>query len=332
MEHLHPPSLVRQLAESWPPAGWRDCHVLVALSGGADSVALLRGLLDLAGQTPGAGGVLAAHFNHRLRPGEADDDAVWVSRLCAELGVRLTLGRADEPGSLDSEAEAREARYAFLAQTAESAGARYVATAHTADDQVETVLMRVLRGSGIAGLAGIPFARPLTPAVTLVRPLLSTRREVVESYLASLAQPFRTDSTNFRSQFTRNWIRRELLPLVRERLPGDVDAAVLRLAQQAGEWSAALDELVEGLTADGMETTSEQIVLDRRTLASQPAIVVQEACRRAWREAGWPEQAMGMEAWRRLAAAIAADEFAAFLLPGSVEVRQEEGDVVLRRA
>ena len=143
-------------------------HVLAAVSGGADSVVLLH-LLRFAGDELGIT-VSAAHFDHAMRPGSAPD-AEWVAGLCAAWGVPLVRRRADR--ALRSEAEAREARYAFLAGARGRVEADWIATAHHADDQAETVLFRALRGTGVAGLAGIA---PVDAARRLVRPLLPFRR------------------------------------------------------------------------------------------------------------------------------------------------------------
>ncbi|MGI9456616.1 MAG: ATP-binding protein, partial [Aeoliella sp.] len=193
------------------------------------------------------------------------------------------------------------------------------------------VLMRVLRGSGIGGLAGIPFSRALTPTATLVRPLLAIRREAIEAYLVELNQDYRSDSTNTQTNFTRNWVRGDLLPLVRDRLTGDVDQALLRLADQAGDWREALDQLVDRFTDGTIEVTPEQVTFDGVKFSRLPKIIVQEACRRAWRNAGWPEQAMGRVEWKRLAAAIVSEAIVPFVLPGNIRVRRDGASVVLSR-
>ncbi|MCE9526209.1 MAG: tRNA lysidine(34) synthetase TilS, partial [Planctomycetales bacterium] len=126
-----------KLAAAFPPASWQDVTVLVAVSGGADSVALLRGLLELKGSS-GEGRLIAAHFNHHLRGIESDTDEVFVRDLANELNIPLQVGSSDAPtGSMGDgiEAAARAARYEFLTEAAKRVGARYVVTAHTADDQ-----------------------------------------------------------------------------------------------------------------------------------------------------------------------------------------------------
>jgi len=320
-------SVVNSIAQAWPHAAWRDCHVLVALSGGADSVALLRGLHAIRASSPGNGKICAAHFNHGLRGVEAQQDAAWVKELCETLEIPLTVGHASS--AIASEESARDGRYEFLTATAHSLGARFLATAHTADDQVETVLMRVLRGSGIDGLAGIPATRPASESVSLARPLLRVRRAEVEAYLAEIGQPYRTDRTNAESLYTRNWFRNELLPLLRDRLGGDVDGAVLRLADQAGEWRTAIEELVSPLLECAFATENNQtLAIDPRPLAGLPSILVRQACRHAWRSLGWPEQQMSQHEWLRLAASLAGP-CDAFVLPGGVDVRWVGDKLVL---
>ncbi|MEN6451126.1 MAG: tRNA lysidine(34) synthetase TilS, partial [Thermoguttaceae bacterium] len=201
-----------KLYEAWPPAQWTELTVVVAVSGGCDSVALLRAMVAL--KTGGAGRLIAAHLNHQLRP-DAHADERFVVELCGRLGVPCDVGRVDVGASARGgegvEAAARRARYRFLEETAGRRGARFVATAHTADDQAETVLHRIIRGTGLRGLAGMSRTRPLGHA-TLIRPLLGVRHAELLAYLESLGQPFREDSSNLDLHFTRNKIRRALLP------------------------------------------------------------------------------------------------------------------------
>jgi tRNA(Ile)-lysidine synthase len=241
---LHP--LESKLAEAWPPAQWADVTVLVALSGGADSVALLRAMAAL--KRGGAGRLCAAHLNHQLRT-DAEEDEQFVVELCGRLGVtcevgRVAVDRLAAESSVGIESAARTARYRFLEQAAGRLGARFVVTAHTADDQAETVLHRILRGTGIRGLAGMARARPLGHA-TLIRPLLGVRRAELRVYLDDLAQPHRRDSSNLDLRFTRNRIRRRLLPRLQRQFNPDAVEALLRLGNLAGEVQAVIDGLVD---------------------------------------------------------------------------------------
>ncbi|MCO6043524.1 tRNA lysidine(34) synthetase TilS [Aeoliella sp. ICT_H6.2] len=328
--------LTSAIENAWPSSTWRACHVVVAVSGGADSVAMLRALVRIHQQTRGKGQLTVAHFNHRTRAAASDDDAQWVAELARKLNLDAVVDQARAAGSLIAEEQARRARYEFLRSVAEQRGARFITTAHTQDDQVETVLMRALRGSGIDGLTGIPVVRPLGPAVTLVRPLLSISRAEVESYLERLGQDYRHDASNLQSHYTRNWVRRDLLPQIRDRLPGDPDAALLRLSEQASQWRDAIEQIAVRLAARAVQYGAGQpaptVRIDTPQLADEPAIVIQQVARTAWRQAGWGEQAMGMTEWQRLAAAVVDDSASTFVLPGSISVRRQGTDLVLERS
>jgi tRNA(Ile)-lysidine synthase len=191
-------------------------RVAVAVSGGADSVALLRVLLEL--QTEQGIVIVVAHFNHQLRRDDSDADERFVAGLAHEHDLQFFAGRADVrlhslARKLSLEHAARDLRYRWLHELAGEQGLNAIATGHTLDDQAETVLMKFLRGAGTRGLAGI---RPtmMLDDVPVVRPLLETSRLEIEHYLHSVEQPWREDHTNRDTHFTRNRIRHELLPLL----------------------------------------------------------------------------------------------------------------------
>ncbi|TWT33642.1 tRNA(Ile)-lysidine synthase [Posidoniimonas corsicana] len=325
------PFLAAQVADDWPPAAWRDTHVLAAVSGGADSVAMLRALHFLKQQSGGRGQLMVAHFDHRLRGGASTADAEWVGRLADSLNLPFHLGEAAGQ-SLASEQQARDARYRWLTDTAHQVGTRYVATGHTADDQTETILHRLLRGSGLAGLAGIPSSRPLSEVCEVVRPLLSVSRAQVESFLGDLGQDFCTDATNEHADFTRNRLRNEVLPLLREQFGPSVDDAIRRAGEQASEAQAIVRSLAEDLALAAAEVTRvNRIELQPSPFHCQPPLIAREACKLAWRAAGWPEQAMGADEWRRLLALLSTPDAAAIQLPGGVDARWVGDRVELRR-
>ncbi len=192
-------------------------HVLVALSGGPDSVALLRVLLALRGELDLQLG--AAHLNHVLRGTPAHEDQDFVSELCRQLDVPLSCRKLDAgslagPGNLED--KLRRLRYAFLLE--EAARERAVlATGHTLDDQVETFLLRSARGAGLRGLGGIR-PRRRQRGVNIVRPLLDCTRTQVLEYLQELNQGYRLDETNLDAKLDRNWVRLQLLPGLERRL------------------------------------------------------------------------------------------------------------------
>jgi tRNA(Ile)-lysidine synthase len=189
-------------------------RIAVAISGGADSVALVRILLVLRSEF---GVVLSvAHFNHRIRGADADADEQFVKALAEKFQLECHCGNADVPAystehKLSLETAAREVRQRWFGELVQQGKADKVATAHTLDDQAETVLMRILRGAGGRGLAGIA---PRRQEKNLIRPLLAITRPEIEEYLRGLKQSWREDATNHNLHHTRNRIRHELLPLL----------------------------------------------------------------------------------------------------------------------
>ena len=198
-------------------------RVVCALSGGADSVALLFGMYLLREKL----GVelSAAHFNHHLRGAESEADEAFVRELCARYDIPLTVGGAwVQPGKKGLEAAAREARYGFLRGLPGK-----IATAHTADDNAETVLMHLLRGTGLKGLGGIA---PVNGKI--IRPMLNITRQEVEGFLEEYHLPHREDSSNAGDEFLRNRIRHHVMPLLRAENPGvslSLSATARRLRQ-----------------------------------------------------------------------------------------------------
>jgi len=222
-------------------------RVAVALSGGADSVALLRVLLELRAEL---GIVLAvAHFNHQLRGAESDADEAFVSDLACETGLEFFVGRADVrqhacASKLSVEAAGRELRYEWLGRLACQQRFDSVATAHTLDDQAETVLLKFLRGAGTRGLAGIyPEMFRGADQIRMVRPMLCVTRHEVESYLSSLGQGWREDESNLDHRFARNRARHELLPL----LEREYNPNVCRVLSDTAELARAEEEYWQAL-------------------------------------------------------------------------------------
>lgn len=180
-------------------------RVLCAVSGGADSMYLLCRMLEMAPERGFT--VLCAHFDHGMRGAESARDAQFVADFCAARGVPFLLGKGAVTGG---EAEARQARYAFLQTCAAENGCRWIATAHTADDHAETLLLQLARGTGLRGLGGIAPARG-----NLLRPMLDVTRSEVEAYLAERGIPHVEDSSNASDDYARNRIRRDAMPALR---------------------------------------------------------------------------------------------------------------------
>jgi tRNA(Ile)-lysidine synthase len=336
----------QQLIRAWPPPVWREVTVLVAVSGGPDSVALLRGLAAV--REAGSGQLVAAHFNHGVRGDQALADEAFVVDLCRRLQIPCERGQAEwEPAAraaadalaappnpetpgqrvftARSEAALRRARYRFLRETARRVGARYVATGHTADDQAETVLQRIVRGTGIAGLAGIRPHRQLVPGVALVRPLLDITRRQVQDYLDALGQHAREDSSNADRRYTRNRMRHELLPHLAAHYNANVVGALTRLAALAGDVQAVVARTLEDLQVRCVQSRSPgQVTIDCQPLAAVPRYLTRELLIAIWRQQGWPLQAMGYERWEELADLAGAPPIGprAKMFPGAIAARR----------
>ncbi len=217
--------------------------VLVALSGGADSVALLNLLNTLRGEFNIS--LAVAHLNHSIRGGEGDRDQSFVEEMGQRLGIETFTEKIDVPKyqtehGLSVETAAREVRYKFLQRIAKKIGADRIATGHTADDQAETVLMRFLRGSGAGGLSGIPPVRG-----NIIRPLIDTRRSRIIEFLTAAGIDYVEDSTNLDLSMTRNRLRHDLIPkLVKDYNPNIVDTLNSTAAISRGE-----DEYLDEVTS-----------------------------------------------------------------------------------
>ncbi|TWU23820.1 tRNA lysidine(34) synthetase TilS [Bythopirellula polymerisocia] len=331
---MNPTALVQKIGSSWPPATWKDVNIGIALSGGADSVALLRSLEEIKQSNGGSGELFALHVNHHLRGEASDGEQHWCEELCRKLEIPFealqgdVARRARKEGD-GIEAAARHERYALLTQAAERCGIRYLAFAHTQNDQVETILFRLLRGTGIRGIAGMSRVRGLTPTLSLIRPMLSCTRNEILAYLSEREQSFCNDQSNTDSQFVRNRLRNELLPLLRSNYDEKVDRAILRLSEQALEIQSFLEaearkllsHSLRGSPADAQNGTT-RLKLNIAALANRPEILIREALRIAWRESGLAEQEMNFDWWCKLADLVLSPASNRVLnLPGNVRAQ-----------
>jgi tRNA(Ile)-lysidine synthase len=269
--------------------------VVVGVSGGADSVCLLH---VLAKWQKGLGIKLhVAHLNHQLRGVESEADAKYVSNLAGSLGIPITIDRQDVAAyrierNFSVEEAARELRYAFLAKVAREVGANRIGIGHTRDDQVETILMHILRGTGITGLCGLAPCSPMAydsqgmslPAkqsnLLIIRPLLDVAREETTSYCQEHQLDPRIDSSNRSLSFFRNRLRLQLLPLLRQYNPS-VDQALLRLADIAKEDSALIEQQSYELWDEVVRQENKAIHLDRKQIASLPIALQRQLLRAA---------------------------------------------------
>lgn len=241
--------------------------VIVALSGGLDSTVLLHLMRFAWPATHSAPRLVAAHFDHRMRQ-ESRADARWVRGLAAAWGVELVEGVADTP--IHSEAAARAARYAFLRDVAERHGGATVVTAHHADDQAETVLFRILRGTGSSGLRGIRAVR----TDGLWRPLLRSWREELLDYATAVGLGWREDATNIELGYARNALRHRILPDAERLVAPGARRSLVRLSERAARDEEAWDSLLPSLIASlAPEWGALGVRLDRAPLvALHPAV------------------------------------------------------------
>ena len=320
-------------------------RVAVAVSGGADSVALLFLLADLRQEL---GVVLSvAHVNHKLRGAESDEDEAFTAGLAARLGLECEVdlapvGPADAGGDLGAkpnlEAAARELRYSFFRRLIERGRANKIATAHTLDDQAETVLLRMFRGTGIRGLAGILPRLPVDrgtgalaragkdPSAEIVRPLLTFRRAELRDYLRARGESWREDSSNGDPSFARNRLRQRLLPVIAEEFGA---AAIAHMAELA-EIARAEEEHCASAQALAASTNAS---LDAKNLLALP-LAIQRRLVRRWLEMNAPEADLSFLLAEEILQLARGEAGRKLELPGdkSRSVRRSRAEIVIETA
>ena len=313
--------------------------VVVGVSGGSDSTALLAVLVELAALPQRGYRLVAAHLNHGLREA-AQEDARFIADLADRLRVPCVCERADVPAvaaaaGVGPEEAGRRVRYEFLRRAALATGCLAIATGHQTDDQAETVLHRILRGTGLEGLAGIRPLRQLEGGLRLVRPLLAVTRQEAQAYLRLRGLAWRTDSTNADPAYsTRNRIRLELLPLLRERYNPRVDAALARLAELAAGAAPCLEELGRcALDQILLGSSAEELALNAAGLSTMEPTTAALAVRAALHRLEVPMQEIGQAQVQKIQALAAdgPDGPTAADLPGGLRACRRGDRLVLSR-
>ena len=307
-----PIGIERAICELWPIELWRESNIVIAASGGADSTALLVAMLQIR---PNPARTFVAHFNHALRGAESDADQEFVESLAAKLGVQCIAKRATEVGlSNSSESSLRKLRHQFLKEVAVSQNARWITMGHQADDQVETFLHHLLRGSGPSGLSGIQTFRSIDALIDIARPLLRVRRAEILEYLGARNQTFRTDSSNATLNYTRNRIRNELLPNLRSFANSEsLDVRLLQARELISEEHAAFVELADrwlakiGYASEELMRSSQDELKGHEHFAvpipmcrNEPWPIIREALVMVWHRMNWPLREMNHKHWRKL--------------------------------
>lgn len=319
----------------------RGCTVLCAVSGGADSICLLHALYHLR---PRLGfSLAAAHYNHQLRGEEADRDARFVEQFVSECcgpdrlpdgqvlpAVPLFSGSGDVASQaallgMGIEETARDMRYAFLRQAAREAGATLIATAHTADDNSETILFHLARGSGLRGLTGIAPVRG-----DLIRPLLSTQRREIEEYLRYYGLPWREDSSNADDAYARNRIRHQVVPVLEDLFPG-FSARLAGCAARLRADEVLLEEQANVLSSQA-QVLPQGLSLPARLIADAPAPVAVRAVRQLIGTLNGDDQDCGAAHLESLVRLCRSEDPSARLsLPYGLAARREYDLLVLTR-
>ncbi len=328
-------NLLSSVCEAWPPSRWLPCGVLVGCSGGADSVALALAMATLrqqavahSGDEPRpTGSITLVHVNHGLRGEESDADERSVCELAARLEFPVHTIRLD--GHASDEATLRNRRYTVFNELAHASGARYVAVGHTADDNAETILHHLFRGSGPAGLAGIAPQRFLGSDAVLIRPLLAIRRHIVRNWLTEHNVVWREDSSNHDTRYTRNWIRHELMPLVESRYRGAA-GRIASAGEHQREWRKTMERLAIQWLAEH-ELAGDLGCLVIRQGPSAPQSVVIEAVQQCWRRLMWPRIAMTSDHWQQVAHTILSAEARRYTLPGNIQAHADSHALRLSR-
>jgi tRNA(Ile)-lysidine synthase len=329
-------AFARRLLVEWRRLGLAqdDASVIVAVSGGADSTALLLALQELLSTKKVRLNLVVAHLDHGLRPGSRKD-AHWVAELSEQLGFPFVSKRVNLARSKAENLEqaARKARYEFLLGTAQKQQAACVLTAHTLDDQAETILLRLLRGSAAEGLSGMPAVRSLAPGsnILLVRPLLGwAHREATENYCRSRGIQFLTDEMNDDETFSRVRVRKQLLPLMRS-FNNRIVEALSRTGDLLNEDAAALAGEASQLLANAAQNNETgEPSLSVSVLLQKPAAIR----RRALRE--WISQGRGNLNRLEMVHLIAVENLLndgrggrVIELPGGMIVRRRRGTLEL---
>jgi tRNA(Ile)-lysidine synthase len=298
---------------------------VVAVSGGSDSVGLLRSLHALAADLGLK--LSVAHLNHGVRGEAAQADADFVASLAQSLELPFDLGHWSPQSTSHFESAARRARYAWLAEIATARGATAIAVGHTMDDQAETILHRILRGTGPRGLAGMQPIRRIdkTSKIRLVRPLLTVPRAAIRDYLATLNQPYREDETNTDPSHTRARIRHDLLPKLATDYNPNITAALVQLGKLARSSQQAVANDARTIVREALlHKTNESLVLRHGYLQDVPLFLRTEVLRHLWRKAGWPEADMSATRWTRMAELVGQPKFRPTAIGAGVTISIEK--------
>ncbi len=294
----------------------RHSGIVVAVSGGPDSVALLTALHAI-----GVKPLVVAHINHHLRGSESNEDATFVESLATRFCLPFRVDNAPIPTGASIEATARQHRYEKLLAIAEAENISTIATAHTLDDQAETVVMRLLRGTGLTGLGGIPPVRRWR-GIRIIRPLLAVRRNVVMDFLNTAGLIHRTDSSNIDLRFTRNRIRYQVMPVLQQLAHPQLVERLGRISREARQLNReVIQQAHDDILSCELARAGQLAIFDAGKLWALPSSRVRELWRAVWQREHWPIGEMTRRHWQRLVD-VSRGHGAAIDCPGNIRVRK----------
>ncbi len=311
--------------------------VALAISGGADSTALLYAMQALKGERIFDAELLCAHVNHQLRTQEADLDEAFVLAQAAELNLAAVARRVDVRGCarqnrLSIETAARQLRIGALTEIARDNQCDLIATAHQKNDNAETILQRLARGTGFRGLAGIWPMRTFADGVPFVRPLLSVTRDEILAYLRERNVPWRQDHTNADCTYRRNYIRHRLLPALQRDCTGSVVEQLSELSQRARGLQSLIECRAGQLWPEVAESTGGRIVLHLKPFLAQPHPVQIELVRRSLTAISCGERDVTQRHYERILCLAQQDDTGGQMdLPGGFLVQREYGNLMFTR-
>jgi tRNA(Ile)-lysidine synthase len=289
----------------------RGCVVL-AVSGGPDSLALLHLMREVRDRSYPRLGLHVGHLHHGMRGAAADEDARFVESEAARLGVACTIGHADVPRLAAErrcgvEVAGREARYQFLTQLAKSTGACEIAFGHQADDQAETVLMRVIRGAGPRGTGGIPYVRPIadSPGIRVIRPLLDCSRREIVRFLRDRGLNSRLDSTNLSRKYLRNRVRRLAIPEMKREWGARLTTDLCSFAALAQRFQARSDAIRAALQSQqSVRVMEEYVETDADWLRRAPPAMLPDLVQAWMKAAGLWRKMFSAKEYERIGALL----------------------------
>ena len=311
--------------------------ILLAVSGGADSTALMYAVCAIKAENVLSVDVLCAHINHQLRGLESDGDEAFVIAQADKLNLAITTRRLNVRGfarknKLSIETAARKLRIESLLDIAEANSCKWVATAHQKDDNAETVIQRLVRGTGFRGLGGIWPLRCFADGISFVRPLLCVRRDEIIEYLRKRNLKWRVDRTNDDCNYRRNYIRHRLLPALQRQCTGSIVEQLSELAQSAQKFYSLVCSSVEKIWPELADCTTDNIVLDLNSFLTQPPAVKVEIVRRSLTHLGSGERDLAHQHYERILQLSQQNISGRKIeLPDGFVVRREYGNLILAR-